>query len=634
VVGFHIEHFGCRAARADGEAIAANLRAMSQLEPLAADVVIVNTCSVTAEADRAARAFIRRAHRRNPAAKIVVTGCYAQRAPEELAAMAGVAAVVGNSHKALAPEIILKLTREAELPRGAELAGGAVRIPSAASPVPKCEGPGASSIGQSRLLPVASLLAGSARQFSMGAELAPLATPTLAPIWADDRFAHSFVEDVHWGEMQSATGAQTRPNLKIQEGCGNRCTFCVIPLTRGASQSLPYAVVMRQVESFVAAGGKELVLSGINLGRWGRDLVVRDEALWVPTFSAEKSGKDGAREIVKELNWFPTLGNSQRARITKDGATSTAVPFAVLAREIVKEQSWSPTLGNSQRARITKDGATSAAVPFAVLVREIVKELSWSPTLGNSQRARITKDGATSAAPTSLAALVRNILEESALPRLRLSSIEPMDWDDGLIALLREFGGGRLARHAHLPLQSGSDAVLRRMHRRYRPWHYAEKVRALVDAAGPDLTLGADVMVGFPGETDGEFEETLAFIRALPFGYLHLFPFSPRPGTALHAAAKLAPAVMAERMAALRALAAEKSEAHRRQFVGRTLEAITLHTPAALAEQGRTTALTENYLPVELDGGFAANQLVRIRVRAINADGALECEAAPAEAAQ
>ena len=107
--GFHIENFGCRAARADGEAIAGRLRAFAERQPFASDVVVVNTCSVTAEADRAARAFIRRAHRRNPAAKIVVTGCYAQRAPQELASMAGVAAVVGNSHKALAPEIIFNL---------------------------------------------------------------------------------------------------------------------------------------------------------------------------------------------------------------------------------------------------------------------------------------------------------------------------------------------------------------------------------------------------------------------------------------------------------------------------------------------------------------------------------------------
>ena len=451
---------------------------MSELEPLATDVVVVNTCSVTAEADRAARAFIRRAHRKNPAAKIVVTGCYAQRASEELAAMAGVAAVVGNSHRALVPEIILGLTR------GEELTYGAERMTSAASPVPICERPGAPAV-----VPVASLLAPGGSS---------------APIWADDRFAHSFIEDVHWGEMQHGAGAQTRPNLKIQEGCGNRCTFCVIPFTRGPSQSLPHAVVMRQVEGFVAAGGKELVLSGINLGRWGRDL-------------------EPSRE--------------------------------------------------------------------------------------------------------SFAGLVREILEETELLRLRLSSIEPMDWDDALIALMREFGGGRLARHAHLPLQSGSDAVLRRMHRRYRPWHYAEKVGELVSAAGPDLTLGADVMVGFPGETDSEFEETLAFIRALPFGYLHLFPFSARPGTALHAAAKLAPAVMAERMAALRALAAEKSESHRRRFVGRALDVITLHTPAALAERGCTTALTENFIPVELKGHLSANQLVRVQITGLSDESALQATA-------
>jgi threonylcarbamoyladenosine tRNA methylthiotransferase MtaB len=468
MAAFHIEHFGCRAARADGEAIAGNLRAMSELEPLAADVVIVNTCSVTAEADRAARAFIRRAHRQNPSAKIVVTGCYAQRAPQELAAMAGVAAVVGNSHKALAPEIIRNLTRESEC--GAEQA--------ATQP--------------QRLLPVASLLTACAAQ---------------APIWADDRFAHSFIEDVHWGDTQPAPGAQTRPNLKIQEGCGNRCTFCVIPLTRGPSKSLPQAVVKRRVEDFAAAGGKELVLSGINLGRWGRD-------------------------------------------------------FEGLSRETFPE-------------------------------------------------------------------LVRSILEQTALPRLRLSSIEPMDWDDALIVLMREFGGTRLARHAHLPLQSGSDAVLRRMHRRYRPWHYAGKVQALLGAAGPDLTLGADVMVGFPGETDAEFEETLAFIRALPFGYLHLFPFSARPGTALHAAAKLASAVMAQRMAALRALAAEKSEAHRRRFVGRELEAITLRTPPALARRGSTTALTENFLPVELEGCLSANRLVRVQITGLSSESTLLATALP-----
>jgi threonylcarbamoyladenosine tRNA methylthiotransferase MtaB len=225
---------------------------------------------------------------------------------------------------------------------------------------------------------------------------------------------------------------------------------------------------------------------------------------------------------------------------------------------------------------------------------------------------------------------VRQIFEQTALPRLRLSSIEPMDWTPELTALMAEFGGTRLARHAHLPLQSGSDSVLLRMHRRYRPWHYAEKAEALLRAAGPNLTLGADVMVGFPGETDAEFEETVALIEALPFGYLHLFPFSARPGTpawALHITDPVPAAAVEERMAALRVLTAEKSKTHRRCFVGREVEAITLHTPSELEATGRTSALTENFLPVEIEGRMAANRLVRLRVTGLAAEGTLQATA-------
>jgi threonylcarbamoyladenosine tRNA methylthiotransferase MtaB len=138
--------------------------------------------------------------------------------------------------------------------------------------------------------------------------------------------------------------------------------------------------------------------------------------------------------------------------------------------------------------------------------------------------------------------------------------------------------------------------------------------------------LGADVMVGFPGETDAEFEETLALVRSLPFGYLHLFPFSPRPGTrawVLHAVNPVPAGTVAERMGELRALAAEKTKAHRLQFVGRELEALTLHTPEALARLSRTAGLTENFLPVELEGVFDANRPVRVRVFALNAEGVL-----------
>jgi threonylcarbamoyladenosine tRNA methylthiotransferase MtaB len=457
---FHIENFGCRAARADGEAIAALLRASDAAESQvsAADVVIVNTCSVTAEADREARAYIRRAHRLNPAARIVATGCYAQRAPEELADLHGVSAVIGNSHKALAPEIALRFAEASYVPPYKQ--NGLIQIQAA----------------QAGLAPSQVVL-------------------------ADDTFAHSFLE-----EASIAPGAQTRPNLKIQEGCSNRCSFCVIPQTRGNSRSLSAESVLSHVRNFVSAGGNELVLSGINLGRWGWDL---------------------------------------------------------------------------------------------------------NPALPRFR---------------TLAALVRAILEQTNLPRLRLSSIEPMDWNSELIDLMSEYGGTRFARHAHLPLQSGSDSVLRRMYRRYRPWHYAEKFSALLGAVGPALTLGADVMVGFPGETDREFQETCDFICSLPFGYLHLFPFSPRPGTrawTLHAESPVPVSVVNERMTSLRALAGEKTRTHRKQFIGAKLDAITLHTPSNLTSANRTSALTENFLPIEFSAALPANQLIRVQVTAIAADNTL-----------
>jgi threonylcarbamoyladenosine tRNA methylthiotransferase MtaB len=449
---FHVENFGCRAARADGEAVTSRLLAQGMLEaaPSEADVVVVNTCSVTAEADRDARAFVRKARRLNPATKVVVTGCYAQRVPEEIAGLDGVSAVVGNSHKGLVPEIVLELVS------------------------------GLSLDAPQELIPATKLV-------SSGVQ-----------VWADDSFAHSYIEDA-----QVLPGEQTRPNLKIQEGCGNRCTFCVIPTTRGASRSLAAEKVMAQVRGFIAAGGNELVLSGINLGRWGRE-----------------------------------AGSGE-----------------------------------------------------------------------------------------TLASLVRRILAETDLPRLRLSSIEPMDWTPELIGLLAEFGGGRLARHAHLPLQSGSDAVLRRMHRRYRPWHYSRKAAELIAAAGPELALGADVMVGFPGESEAEFQETYALIDSLPFAYLHLFSFSPRPGTRgwqMHLDSPVPVAAVTERMAALKALAAKKTHRFRAGFVGQRLPAITLNASSAQVAHGLTSALSDNFVPVELSGQIAANQLVDLDITEINAAGALQ----------
>ncbi len=178
--------------------------------------------------------------------------------------------------------------------------------------------------------------------------------------------------------------------------------------------------------------------------------------------------------------------------------------------------------------------------------------------------------------------------------------------------LFRGSSAGRLARHAHLPLQSGSDAILRAMHRRYRPWHYAEKLR-LIRETMPDAAIGADVMVGFPGETDALFEESFAFIAAQPFTYLHLFPFSARPGTTAWQLAQQSPGRtprVAERSARLRELIAARNLAFRRGFLDRELPAVTLHAPPG----ERTKALTDNFLEVRLDACLPANQSVRVRV--------------------
>ena len=170
--------------------------------------------------------------------------------------------------------------------------------------------------------------------------------------------------------------------------------------------------------------------------------------------------------------------------------------------------------------------------------------------------------------------LLRALLEHTGIEKLRISSVEPMDWSDDLIALVA--GSPRIAKHAHVPLQSGSDRILRRMHRKYRPWHYAEKIRKIHEAM-PDAAIGADVMVGFPGETDELFEESRSFIEHLPFTYLHVFTYSSRPGTPSAAMPDQVPVHVArERNRVLRELAAEKNLEFRRNFVGKTLEVITL----------------------------------------------------------
>jgi threonylcarbamoyladenosine tRNA methylthiotransferase MtaB len=289
--------------------------------------------------------------------------------------------------------------------------------------------------------------------------------------------------------VEDAAGDRTRPNLKIQDGCNNRCSFCIIPFVRGRSRSAPAEQVAAQVRQ-LAARYREIVLSGINLGRWGRE-----------------------------------PGSTMR-----------------------------------------------------------------------------------------LADMVRLLLAETPVERLRLSSVEPMDFSDDLLRLMAE--SPRMAKHVHAPLQTGSDRILRLMHRKYRPRHYADRVlkaRALM----PDAAIGADVMVGFPGETDADFEENRRFIAEMPFTYLHVFTYSERPGTPAAESREQVPhRVRKERNRVLRELAAAKNLEFRRRFIGRTVSVVTLHEPGV--------ALSENYLKVELAHLREANRLVDVEVGGVCEGGVRE----------
>jgi len=440
---FFVQNFGCRATQADGAAIERQLlaRGLSSTERREdAQVVVLNTCTVTAEADKDARAAIRRVHRENPGTKILVTGCYAQRAPEEIAELPGVTWVVGNSHKAQISGVVAPLSREF------------VSIDQLA-----------------------------------GAPNPAITRPPNSAIFLSDIFAHTELLAAPVFEA-STHSEKTRPNLKVQDGCNNRCSFCIIPFTRGQSRSLQLDEAIREVNELVDGGYKEVVISGINLGRWGREFAKQDR--------------------------FENL--------------------------------------------------------------------------------------------------VRAILERTTLEKLRISSVEPMDWSDELIELVAS--SPRIAKHAHVPLQSGSDTILRRMHRKYRPWHYEERIRK-IRAAMPHAAIGADVMVGFPGETEQLFEESRAFMESLPFTYLHVFTYSARPGTpAAEMPGQVPVQVARERNRVLRELAAEKNLAFRESFVGKRIEAITLHR----SDGSQTEALTDNFLRLRLKGKHEPNQWVHSAISSVN----------------
>ena len=418
---------GCRLNQFETDALRGKaLAAAYDVVPFeaVADVYVINTCTITAEADADSRQLTRRAVRGNPAALVIMTGCYAQGAPKAAAAIPGVDLVVGNIEKSgLLAEIQRAQKNGAARLRVGDI-GGATRID--------------------------------------GDEYGPGIDP--------DR---------------------TRAFLKVQDGCNYACSFCIVPSVRGPNRSQSPAAVLAAIRRLHAAGFPEVVLTGIHLGTYGRDLTPR--------------------------------------------TTLVALCEAI------------------------------AALP----------------------------DG----------------------PRVRLSSLDPHEVTPELIHLLGS--EPRLCRHLHLPLQSGDEDVLRRMRRGHGVAEFRRLVERLT-AVVPGIAVTGDVIVGFPGEDDAAFRRTADLLEALPLAGLHVFSYSPRPGTAAADFPDHVPkAVKRERSRALRALAARKALAFRRQAVGSVLDTVVLRQSEApeLLE-----GLTDNYLRVWFPGEAALQGTV-VRVRVTQATG-------------
>jgi threonylcarbamoyladenosine tRNA methylthiotransferase MtaB len=380
-----------------------------------ADTIVVNTCAVTAEAERQARQAIRRAARDNPAARIIVTGCAAQIAPDAWAALPGVSQVIGNAEK-LKPET------------------WAVDAPP---------------------LPVSDIMA------------------------ATETAAHLVTE----------FAGRARAFVQVQQGCDHRCTFCVIPYGRGPSRSVPIGAIVEQVRLLVANGYREVVLTGVDITSYGPDL-------------------PGA----------PSLGQMVRRLL--------------------------------------------ALVP--------------------------------------------------ELPRLRLSSLDPVEMDDDLWQLIG--GEPRLMPHLHLSLQHGADLILKRMKRRHLKADglaFVRRARAL----RPDMAFGADFIAGFPTETEDQFREMLDLVAEMELTFLHVFPYSERPGTP---AAKMPPVpvpVRKARAARLRAAGQAGAERFYRARLGQE---------ETVLFEGDDRGHTAHFAPIRLVGGSATpGELRLLRVTGADARGLL-----------
>lgn len=445
---FAVTTLGCKVNQADSEAIGEQMSAAGFTQRdfnEIADIYIVNTCTVTHLGDRSSRQLIAQAHRRHPEALLVVTGCYAEMNPKAVAALPGVDLVVGNRSKDALVETIREQWKTRIQEEDAEDQGGDGVSPATMHQV--------SSDRYLPVLPIDMQHIGSDNALAFQAaeaEPQPDNPSRLSPLTDTKLFS------------------RTRVQMKVQDGCNNRCTYCIVPYVRGESRSRSIASIVEHVQRKVHAGFQEIVLTGIHLG-----------------------------------DYHP--------------------------------------------------------------------EGDKSYDLGD---------------------LISALLRQTEIPRLRVSSLEPEDFRLEWLAL---WENPRMCRHFHLPMQSGSDAILRRMARRYNSARYSTIVTEIKRLI-PGVAVSTDIITGFPGETDDDFEQTYQLARELEFAKSHVFRFSPRQGTA---AARMKGQVKEEvkkvRSERLLALNEEHSRLFRQRFLGETVQVLIEQ-----AKHGQWEGLTDNYLRVEL----------------------------------
>ena len=456
---FCIRTLGCKVNRAESEAIAAQLACAGWrmvAAPSDADIIIVNTCTVTGEADRKNRKLIRRMLDEG-ACPVLVCGCAINIDADFYADID--ARVVCESDKKLVAKRAGELVKA---PRGksADEAVGGEGAP-----------PGATAAGGEGAPPKATATDG---------EDAPAGAAATGKKTTDETDGNPDTKHVQAvRDLREAGGLRTRADLKVQDGCDNACTFCIVHVARGAARSTPSDEVLARAGELVHAGAREIVLVGIDIAAWHEDVCGEH------------------------------------------------------------------------------------------------RDLAW---------------------------LVGQLLARTEVGRLRLSSIEPHNLTPQLVDAFAAHDG-RLARHAHLCLQSGSDKVLREMARRYTARRFLERVDAL-RAVVPDIALSTDIIAGFPGETDEDFERTCEMVRRCAFMRLHVFRYSPRPGTpAAERNDQVDSHVVARRSAKLQALGLELAAYDRRMRVGST-ELVLVERP------GRGTS--ESYHTVKLDENIPCGQLVPV----------------------